>query len=161
MADLRTVCEAIGWREVRTYIQSGNVVFRARGAPRALERQLETAVADTLGTTTAVIVRTVKEWRQYLRANPFPRESSSAPNLVMLALSQKPAVPEALNTLRTRADSEMIEEAGGALWIYYPEGAGRSRLTPAVLDRSVGSPVTTRNWRTVTKIAELADQLHP
>lgn len=156
MPELRAVGEALGLAEVQTYIQSGNLVFMADGRPSALERTLEAAIAERFGLQIPVMVRTAREWRTYLDENPFPKASASAPNLVMLALPKAPLPGGVATALQARAvDGERVQEAGGALWIHFAGGSGRSKLSPAVLDRLAGSPVTTRNWRTVVKLGEL------
>jgi len=157
MAELRALCAGLGWEDVRTYIQSGNVVFRAGAAAPALEEALERAVERRFGFPVPVIVRAAAEWPAYVEGNPFPEASGAEPNRVMLALSKAPPREEAVEGLRERAaDGERIERVGDALWIHYAQGSGRSKLTPALLDRAAGSPVTTRNWRTVLQLGELA-----
>lgn len=160
MADLRSVCVELGWTDVKSYIQSGNLVFQADGTPGEFEAELEQAIARSFGLSIPVLVRTLEEWSGYITQNPYPEASQSDPNLVMLALTKIPPRQAAVEGLRERADrGERIEQIGDALWIYYAGGAGRSKLSPAVLDRLVGSVVTTRNWRTVLKLDELAS--HP
>jgi uncharacterized protein (DUF1697 family) len=106
-----------------------------------------------------VIARGADAWHGYTEANPFPRAAATTPNLVMLALSKRPPADNALAGLRGRADAgERIERVGDAIWIDYGEGAARSRVAPAQLDRWVGSPVTTRNWRTVLAIREMLER---
>ena len=157
MAGLRTLCTDLGWTDVQTYIQSGNLFFRAGAAPAHLEAQLERGIERHFGVSAAVLVRSAAEWQAYLQANPFPESSRREPNLVMLALSREPPDPSTVDRLRERATAgERIERVGDALWIHYAGGAGRSKLAPGGLDRVVGSPVTTRNWRTVLKLGELA-----
>lgn len=157
MADLRALCEGLGWEEVRTYIQSGNLLFAAAGKPARLEAALEEAIEGEFGLAIPVIVRAGADWPGYVAANPFPKASESEPNRVMLALSKKPPAAGAVERLRERAAAgERIERAGGALWIHYAGGSARSKLSPSVLDRLAGSPVTTRNWRTVLELDELA-----
>jgi uncharacterized protein (DUF1697 family) len=156
MAELRPLCEALGWQEVGTYIQSGNVVFRAGAAAAKLEADLESAIERHFGFAVAVIVRTALQWRALAAANPFPDAARDAPNRVMIALSKHAPAADAAAELQARArDGERVVQAGGALWIDFPAGAGRSRLSPAVLDRLAGSPVTMRNWRTVGKVNAL------
>ncbi len=156
MAELREVGTALGWKDVQTWIQSGNLVFRAAGQPSALERALEAAIAEHFGIEIPVMVRTAREWQTCLGENPFPKASASEPGLVMLALSKAPLAGGAAAALQGRAaNGERVQEAGGALWIHFPEGSGRSRLSPSLMDRLAGSPVTTRNWRTVVKLGEL------
>lgn len=159
MAELRTLCADLGWRAVQSYIQSGNVVFQADDAPAAhLETELEQAIARHFGLTIPVVVRTAGDWPAYVSGNPYPTESQHEPNLVMLALAKTPPKPGALKSLQERAlNGERIEQVGDGLWIHYQNGVAKSKLSPALFDRLVGSPVTARNWRTVLKIAELAE----
>lgn len=156
MAELRALCAELGWSDVRTIIQSGNVVFRARGSAAALGQSLEHALEARFGRSYPVMVRAVKSWLECAAGNPFPAESESEPNRVMLALSGRPPLPGAVEALLERSSGgEKVAQVRDALWIHYASGAGRSKLSPALLDRAVGSPVTTRNWRTVQRIAEL------
>jgi uncharacterized protein (DUF1697 family) len=160
MPELRTVCASIGWTDVQSYIQSGNLLFRAAEKRQALESALEHAIETRFGLTIPVIVRTASEWPDYLERNPFPAESEKEPNRVMLALSKKPPRRDAVDGLRERAnDGERIAESRDAIWIHYAAGSGRSRLSPALLDRLIGSPVTSRNWNTVRKLGALSASL--
>jgi uncharacterized protein (DUF1697 family) len=157
MAELRALCGGLGWAAVRTYIQSGNVVFRAARPAPDLEAGLEAAIESRFGLAIPVVVRPATRWEIYAAANPFPAESGVTPNLVMLGLSKAPPASGAVDRLREHvAGGEAVDRSGDALWIRYDRGAGRSRLTPALLDRAVGSPVTLRNWRTVLRIREMA-----
>ena len=157
MLELRSLCLNLRWADVHTYIQSGNVIFRAAAPAATLEGELEQAIERRFGLSVPVMVRAAADWTRYFGSNPFPEASASEPNLVMLALAKAPPKGGAVQGLQERATSgERIVQAGDALWIHYAGGAGRSKLSPAVLDRLVGSPVTTRNWRTVIKLKELA-----
>jgi uncharacterized protein (DUF1697 family) len=157
MAELRSLCGGIGWRGVRTYIQSGNVLFEAEGPRTSLESALEEAIERQLGLSIPVVVRAAATWPGYVAANPYPEASRVEPNLVMLALSKAPPAPGAVDGLLERAaKGERITLVGDALWIHYGGGAARSRLSPALFDRLVGSPVTARNWRTVLKLDAMA-----
>jgi uncharacterized protein (DUF1697 family) len=157
MAELRSMCGDLGWRGVRTYIQSGNVIFEAAGPRSSLESSLEEAIERQLGLSIPVVVRTAATWPGYVAGNPYPEASRAEPNLVMLALSKAPPAPGAVDGLLERAaKGERITLVGEALWIHYGGGVARSRLSPALFDRLVGSPVTARNWRTVLKLDALA-----
>ncbi|HUF51767.1 MAG TPA: DUF1697 domain-containing protein [Longimicrobiales bacterium] len=159
MAELRSVCTDLGWTGVQSYIQSGNLILYARAAPVTLEAELERGIERHFGLSVAVIVRRAEEWQTCIESNPFEESSRREPSLVMLALSKLPPEADAEGRLRERATSgERIVRVGDALWIHYPGGAGRSKLSPGLVDRLVGSPVTTRNWRTVLRIGELAQR---
>ena len=131
MAELRALCERLGWSGVQTYIQSGNVVFRAAGAPAELEARLEGALRDRLGVDVPVIVRAAAEWSAYADENPFPDVAYEEGKLLMLALSKAPPASAAAERLRERAGAgERVARVDGALWIHYAGGVGRSKLTP-------------------------------
>ena len=157
MAELRSLCTELGWSDIQTYIQSGNVVFQAGATPARLEAELERALERRFDLSTPVIVRATEDWPTYVEGNPYPDASEREPNLVMLALSKAAPNSDAVEGLQERAaGGERITQVGNALWIHYASGAARSNLSTALLDRLVGSPVTTRNWRTVLKLDELA-----
>jgi uncharacterized protein (DUF1697 family) len=157
MAELRALCADLGWKDVETYIQSGNLVFSAPGKPEALEAQLEKAIEDRFGLDVPVIVRTAAQWAHYVAANPFPEVAEGEPNRLQLLVSKRPPDGEAAAKLTARARAgEIVEAAGGALWFHFPEGVGTSKLTPAAIDKAAGSPSTGRNWRTVVKLQEMA-----
>ena len=157
MAELRALCAGLGWRDVATYIQSGNLVFAAEGKAAALEAELETALAERMRVETAVLVRSAAGWKRLIALNPFDKASGKEPNRVLLGLSKAGLRPGAAAALQAKAaGGERVEAAGGALWFHYPEGVGRSKLSPSLIDRLAGSPVTARNWRTVVKLGEMA-----
>lgn len=156
MADLRALCAGIGWEDVATYIQSGNVVFSAAGKPAALETQLDKAIAERFGMDVPVIVRTAAQWQRYAPANPFPEAAADEPNRLMLLVSKRTPAAGAERAVQARAAAgEQVRRAGDALWIHFPEGSGTSKLTPALIDRAIGSPATSRNYRTVVKLGEM------
>lgn len=156
MQELRTLCTELGWADVQSYIQSGNLVFRAAAAPAILEGELEQAIQRRFDLSIPVLVRSAGDWQAYTQSNPFPDASSTEPNRVMLALSKLPPKPDAAAKLQERAaNGERVVQRDDALWIHYSAGVGSSKLSPALLDRLVGSSVTGRNWRTVLQLEEL------
>jgi uncharacterized protein (DUF1697 family) len=157
MAALRSLAADLGYIDVRSYLQSGNLVFRASAEPPELAAGLERAVDHHFAVAVPVIIREARDWATYLAANPFPGASEREPNLVMLALSKAPPREGATEQLQARAtQGERVRQVGDALWIHYRGGAGKSKLSPGLLDRTVGSAVTTRNWRSVREIAAMA-----
>ncbi len=156
MADLRTHCAGLGWAEVETYIQSGNVVFAANGSEPKLEARLEEEIETRFGLHIPVIVRSAAEWPKLVAGNPFPEAAEKEPNRLMLLLSKKPPVTDAAEAIQARAKAgEQVARNGDALWIHYPQGSGTSKLSPSLIDRLVGSPTTSRNYRTVLKLQEM------
>jgi uncharacterized protein (DUF1697 family) len=158
MAELRVLCGEMGWREVATYIQSGNIVFESDGKAPALEAALEKGMEKGFGFAAPVMVRTPAQLRMIVEANPFPGPSEVEPSRVALGLcKEKPKAGAAEAILAKAQAGEKVVGAGGELWFHYPNGIGTSKLTPALIDRAAGSPVTARNWRTILKLLEMAE----
>lgn len=156
MADLREVCTGLGWRDVRSYIQSGNLVFDSDREAPGLEAQLEQAVQLRFGFFRPVLVRTAQQWSAYAAQSPFLEAQQTDANRLLLCLSKAPLRDGAGEALQERAAAgEQVRQKGGALWVLYPAGVGTSKLTAKLFDRLAGSPVTARNWRTVTKLEEM------
>jgi uncharacterized protein (DUF1697 family) len=159
MSDLRALSTQIGWSNVQTYIQSGNLIFSATGEPAALELELERAIQRKFGFQISVIVRAAAHWPAYIKSNPFLDACEKEPHLVMLCFSKISPKADALKALHERAaNGERVTRLDDTLWIHFPGGVARSKLSPVFLDRAVGSPVTTRNWLTVQKLHDLASQ---
>jgi len=155
MERLRALFAEHGLEDVRTYIQSGNLVFSATGTAALIARKTAAAFAEEFGIDVPVIVRTASQWKAYLA--PPKAFAHEPPNRVALGLSKKAPHKDAPRLLAERAKAgERVELAGDALWVHYPEGMGRTELTPARIDKAVGSPTTARNLNTVRKLAELA-----
>jgi len=157
MAALRGLCEDLGWKEVETFIQSGNVVFDAPGTIAKLEAALEEALDARFGFRPAAIVRGAASWSKLLDSNPFAAEAKADPAKVMVALAKDTLANGAAAAIAAKAAAgERVREAGGALWFHYPDGAGRSKLTPSAIDKAAGSPVTARNWRTALALRDMS-----
>jgi uncharacterized protein (DUF1697 family) len=157
MAALREVLTGMGLGDVRTLLQSGNVVFAARPQPAAqLEGALERATAAQLGVTTDYVVRTPKEWTAMIEGNPFAREAAATPNLMLvMALKQAPEAAAAAAFERAHAGPERLSVQGRHVYLVYPDGVGRSRLTGALIEKRLGVRGTARNWNTVLKLAAM------
>jgi uncharacterized protein (DUF1697 family) len=156
MAELRALCGEIGWANASTYIASGNLLFTADGERGALESRLEQAIAARFAMDVPVIVRTVDEWALYAPSNPFPDAARETPNLLMLLVPKREPAAGAVESLTAKAaPGERIARAGDALWIHFAGGSARSKLTPSLIDRAIGSPATSRNYRTVLKLDEM------
>jgi uncharacterized protein (DUF1697 family) len=160
MPELRLLCGDLGWEKIQSYIQSGNLVFKSASTPAKLETELERSIGRRFGLSIPIIVRAAAVWPNYVRDNPYSDASQSEPNLVMLALSKAAPKQDAVKKLRERAVSgERIVQVGDALWVHFAGGVAKSKLSPALVDRLVGSPVTMRNWRTVSKLHEMSELL--
>ncbi len=158
MADLRKLAETIGLTEVRTLIQSGNLAFDAgKRSPAASEALLEKACAAEFGLQTDIYVRTPAEFDKVIASNPFIREAKDAPSFLnVLFMREAPGAPAFKALQAAIKGRETVKGSDRHAYIFYPDGAGASKLTPAMLTRHLGTPGTARNWNTVTKLAAMA-----
>jgi uncharacterized protein (DUF1697 family) len=158
MAELTKLLTKLGYGNVKTLLQSGNVVFTAKEkADAKLEATLEAAVAKALGANAAFVVRTAAEWDAIVSSNPFPEAATADPShLVVMAFKSalKPADVTALQA--AIAGRETVYAIGKNLYIIYPDGIGTSKLTNALIERKLGVAGTARNWNTVLKLAAAA-----
>jgi uncharacterized protein (DUF1697 family) len=154
MAELRRVLDDAGCGSVRTYIQSGNVLFTNRASDRArLARRLEAAVEEAFGVSAVVVLRTFEELRELERSHPFGADTSRT-FVSFLAATPDPKRVRDLASLDVAPDE--VEVVGSDVFVRYPNGIQGARLSAAQLERRIGVPGTMRNWRTVTKLVELA-----
>jgi uncharacterized protein (DUF1697 family) len=149
MAALRELCGELGW-PAETYIASGNVIFRER-APQAAA--LEAAIADRFGVDTTVVLRTAAQLKTLTANPPF---GARAENVFVAFLARKPA-RAAFEAFSTTDFPEVAwQRVGPDLALEYRTGFGRAWLTVGRLEKLLGVEATLRNWRTATKLAELA-----
>jgi len=157
MAELRELFERAGCLEVRTYIQSGNVVLATGdGTARAeLAERLAAAVEAAKGFRPAVVLLTLDELAAAMEGNPFPKATAEPNRLHLWFLADEPDDVDfdALDSLRT--PSERFELSGRILYLHAPDGIGRSKLAARV-ERALGVEATARNWRTVDTLHEMA-----
>lgn len=160
MATLRDVLSGLGLEEVETLLQSGNAVFAGGGAAAALEADIEAALERSLGLRTDVLVREAAEWRAAIAANPYPEAAKNEPGrLVLYPLKAAPAEGLVQRLRAAIVGRETVELRGRELFIVYPDGIGRSKLTNAVIEPALGARGTARNWNTVTRLAGMLGTL--
>jgi uncharacterized protein (DUF1697 family) len=157
MEALRDFCAGLGFEDVRTLLQTGNVVFRASGGkPAALESRLESEAAKQLGLRTEVFVRTDAQWREVVARNPFLEEAKRDPSHLLVMCLKGAAKAEGEKSLRAAISGrETVRVKGREAYLVYPDGIGRSRLTTAMIERHLGTTGTARNWNTVLKLSAL------
>jgi uncharacterized protein (DUF1697 family) len=160
MPELRDLLTQLGFESARSLLQSGNLVFRGDSRTDAeLERLLEAEADKRLGLHADFLIRSAKEWREVVARNPFRKEAERDPShLVVMFLKSATNAKDVKAVQAAIAGSEIIRADGRHLYIVYPDGIGRSRLTNALLEKKLGIRGTARNWNTVLKIAALADE---
>jgi len=150
MTELKVMCEAAGFKRVRTYIASGNVVFQSAKTEAQVKATLEAALAKYAGKPVGVMVRTAAEMAAILARNPFTQMPG---NLTVAIFLDEPPAADALETISNRKNEE-IQVGLREFYVYYPEGQGNSRLKlPAAKNG------TARNMNTVATLAEMAANL--
>ena len=157
MSELRDLLAGLGFVDVRSLLQSGNLVLRgdARTGGR-LERTLETEAAQRLGLETDCFVRTATEWKAVVSRNPFPTEAERDPaHLVVMFLKEPPKAKDVAALRAAITGPEIVRATGMHAYIVYPNGIGRSRLTNTLIERTLGTRGTGRNWNTVLKLGAL------
>ncbi len=150
MKDLTSLCVKLGFENVRTYIQSGNVVFASRLSPTRVRESLEKALAAHMGKKVDVILRDAAELRQVLTANPFP---DAHPSRVAVAFCSVPVQKE-LSDAVVIPGNEQIVAGRQEVYIHYPDGMGRSKLKFPKTD----GVATVRNINTVTKLVAMVGE---
>jgi uncharacterized protein (DUF1697 family) len=158
MSALSELVQGMGFGDVRTLLQSGNVVLRGPAQDTSeLERALERETSDRLGLSTDFFVRTDAEWRKIIEQNPYPRAAVQDPaHLVVTVLKRSPTRSEWAGLRASIRGREEVKGIGRHAYIVYPDGIGRSQLTAALIERQLGSRGTSRNWNTVRKLDQLA-----
>ena len=151
MADLRELVESLGFGDVRTYIQSGNVIFSAPRAPEPTS--LERAIEARFGLSVDVVVRSAADLRRALERDPFPDVERSRLHIGFMA--KKPAASAVSTIDRDAFLPEQFAVVGRELYLSLPHGMARTKLPDHIL-RRIKVATTIRNWNTVTKLAELA-----
>jgi uncharacterized protein (DUF1697 family) len=158
MSDLRALLAGLGFADVRSVLQSGNLVFRSAARTGAdLEHVLEAEADRRLGLRADFLIRSAKEWRQVVANNPFRKEAEHDPShLVAMFLKSAASVKDVSAIQAAIAGPEVLRAGARHVYIVYPEGIGRSRLSNIFLEAKLGVRGTARNWNTVLKLAALA-----
>lgn len=161
MADLRALFEEAGAERVTTYIQSGNVVFTSAARPSRLALDLERRLEAGLGFAVPVVLRTRYQLAKAVAENPFLERGVEAGELHVLFLREAPTTKAAAALEELDPTGFHPEEYGlraGDVYLRLPNGVGRAKLTHAFFERLLGQPATLRNWKTVTRLLQLAEE---
>lgn len=158
IADLRQLVADQGFTNVASYIASGNLVFTGDGRSTGeLEALFEAEAGKRLGLKSDWILRTPKDWRAMIAASPYPDFAKENPGRYLATMFKTQPDPARLDEVRAMATlGEEMQLVGGALYICFPEGAGKSKLAGAAIEKRLGARGTARNWNTVLKLAEMA-----
>lgn len=152
----RAMAEAMGLKNPRTLLASGNLVVESGKTPAVLEADIEAAMEKTFGLKIAAMVRTSEQWSDLIAANPFPAEAAAHPAKVLAMVMKDGIKPGALEACRELAEGgEAVEAVNGVLYFWFPNGQGQSGIFKKATPRMLGMG-TGRNWNTVLKLVEMA-----
>lgn len=156
MRDLRDLVAGAGGEDVATYLQSGNVVFRATGKASQIVDDLESRLAQRFGFDIPVIVRTKAEMARVVATNPWPRDGIEPTKLVVVFYQTAPKAAAFSSIDAAAFEPERFVLTGRELYLHLPGGQGRSKLAAAINRQKLAPPGTARNWNSVTALAEKA-----
>lgn len=161
MAALRALYESLKFEDPRTYVQSGNVVFRSKEKiSPALAKKIQNAIEREFGCRPEVILRTTDELKKAIAATPFAASRNLEPSKILVTFLAAEPGPEAHATLqKLKKHPEEIHLKGRELYIYFPDGAGRSKLPWSQVEKLLKTQGTARNWNSVSKMLEIAEEM--
>lgn len=155
MAELAAVFGSLGHGEVKTFIQTGNVVFTSPVARAQLAKPLERAIDERFGLDVTVMLRTPAELKKVAAANPFPEAEATPSRLHVVFLERKPARKDVSALAPDRSPGDRAVVDGDHVYLHLPNGAGRTKLTLDYVERVLRVRGTQRNWNTLVKLIEL------
>ena len=162
MQSLRELFVEAGCTDVRTYIQSGNVVFQADSdmLPE-LPRIIAALVTERFGFRSPVVLRTAQQWRDIALNNPYLQAGVAEDRLHVLFLADVPSAEQGASLDPNRSTPDEYIVRGQEIYLHLPNGAADTKLTNAYFDSKLKTVSTGRNWRTVTKLLEMMDSTNP
>ncbi len=159
MAELRAMLEVIGCTGVKTYVQSGNAVFGTTRKSSELTGTIEAALERYMGRPIATTLRTGKQLQSIIAANPFAKVATNPSRLCVTFLSHRPKPIELAPLHAQDWSPELFQLAGTEIYTWYPNGQGTSLLARQLGRLPLRGAVTTRNWNTVLKLAEMLKEV--
>jgi uncharacterized protein (DUF1697 family) len=157
MPALREVLESAGFENVRTYLQSGNVVLSSSASPDRVARTCEQQITSAFGLEIPVVVRTRAELRKVVQRNPLGAVAVNPKRYQVSFMRAKPDADVLRKLEKAVVAPEQFVVVGRELYAWHPKGVARSRLWALLAGRGLGVTATARNWTTVTKLLELVE----
>jgi uncharacterized protein (DUF1697 family) len=158
MKELIALLKDLGCRNVRTYIQSGNVVLQAGKNASSLPKQVSAIVKEHRDFAPHVLLLEMQEFERAIAANPFPDAESDPKGLHFGFLDSVPSKPDLMKLEALKTKSERFQLIDKVFYLHAPDGVGRSKLA-ANSEKILSSSMTDRNWRTVSKLRDLAEEV--
>jgi uncharacterized protein (DUF1697 family) len=159
MSDLRAIAESLGYRNVRTLVSTGNLVFETEETSvPSIETALEKAFAAFHSKHVDIIVKTSGDWKRLVAANPFLAEAEAEPDRVGIRVMRDPLRPDLAAFLRPyQTSGERVALIDGHVWVHYRGQISLSKLTGQLTPKRMGGIGTARNWNTVKRLGEMLD----
>lgn len=158
MQELRTVLTNMGLEKVRTYIQSGNVLFQSDNEAARLIELIEQEINNAFGFSVTVILRTEKEWEQLIKNCPYPVDSLLEGESVHVAcLAEQPKQEAIDHLLQFKSDKDECHMEGKEIYFYFRQSIRDSKLASQI--PKIGVPATVRNWKTILKLEAMLKQV--
>lgn len=158
MPKLRSALEGAGFEDVATYVQSGNVVLTSGDSAAKVARAVERLIKKEFGLEIPVVVRTRAQVAAVVKRNPLGRVAKNPKRYQVSFLDKKPSAALVRKLEEVAASGERVVASGREIYAWHPEGVARSKLWAALAGKGLGVTATARNWTTVTKLLELADE---
>ena len=158
MKELTSILEALGCTNIKTYIQSGNVVFQYEGDEKSLVNRISSEVKKKREFEPQVLLLTANDIQKAMKVNPFSEAESDPKTLHLGFLTSKPVNPDLKKLESLKTESERFALKGNVFYLHAPDGIGRSKLA-ASSEKLLGVAMTDRNWRTVCKINDMVGEL--
>jgi uncharacterized protein (DUF1697 family) len=161
MDALRDLCGSLDLFDVRTYVQSGNVVFKTKERNLGtLAKKIRSGIEKKFGFSPEVILRSSSDLREVIARNPFAAMKDIDPGKLLVDfLSSEPNAEACAKVRAMKTDPEKLHIEGREMYIYFPDGAGRSKLSWPALEKILKTPGTARNWNSVTNLLAMAEEL--
>jgi uncharacterized protein (DUF1697 family) len=160
MNDLLSVYETLGLLDVKSYIQSGNVLFNAKDTgTRGIKEELQNRIRSRFGLEVTIMLRSRRELGKIIERNPFVESGGREPNrmhVTFLEATAKAKLPESLRSDMNTDDEFRL--AGAEIYLYCPGGYGKTVFSNSFFEKKLGVRATTRNWKTVTELHRIANE---
>jgi uncharacterized protein (DUF1697 family) len=161
ICELQVLYESLGFNQVKTYIQSGNLVFNSDiNNAEEIEKLIEEKIKEVFNLNVSVIVRTRNEFKQIIQRNPFLKEKASERDKLHVTFLLNIPNDQSVRKLNLVKDKdEDYKVIGKEVYLYCPNGYGRTKLTNSIFEAKLNVKATTRNWMTVNKLSKIAEVL--
>ncbi len=155
MADLRALLVGAGYEDVRTYVQSGNVILRSSDQPAGVQRALPPLISERFGFEVSVIVRSAAQLAAVVAADPFGDVADDPKRYQVSFLAHAPSAELVAQMEQQATEAERVVSLGREIYAWHPEGVARSKLWNALTGTKPGVTATARNWTTVTTLLQM------